>query len=267
METSLPQPVRLRLGQTLAQWRRWQCAPVQAPETVEILTAGRSNTSVRVGDGERHWVVRIDRQDPRRLGLSREAEWRCLLMAADAGLAPRPVYRDLSLGTLVCEFHAPEPGPEEEVEKITVLLRAIHKLPAVRHRLDPLARARRYLALAGGSELPEALREACRRLEEDMPAPRLCHNDLLRSNRLYSRGVLLALDWEYAAMGDPLFDLAAIIEGDGFSEERARALHWAWRGRAPTATEAARLEDQRLVYRSLAALWEQIAAPPEQGRG
>jgi aminoglycoside phosphotransferase (APT) family kinase protein len=261
METSLPQPVRLRLGQTLGQWRSWQRAPVQAPETVEILTAGRSNTSVRVGDGERHWVVRIDRQDPRRLGLSREAEWRCLLMAADGGLAPRPVYRNPALGTLVCEFHVPEPGRERDVEAIAVLLRAIHELPAVRHRLDPLARARRYLTLAGGGELPGDLLEACRRLEEGMPAPRLCHNDLLRPNRLYSQGVLLALDWEYAAMGDPLFDLAAIIEGDGFSEAHARSLHRAWRGRAPTSTEAARLEDQRLVYRSLAALWERIATP------
>ena len=143
-----------------------------------------------------------------------------------------------------------------------MLLREIHRLPAVRHRLDPLARARRYLTLAGGGELPVELVAACDRLEREKPAPRLCHNDLLRANRLYSKGVLLALDWEYAAVGDPLFDLAAIIEGDGLSEARAGALHRAWRGQAPTAAQAARLEDQRRVYRSLAALWEQIA--PDQ---
>ena len=260
MDSSLPQPVRLRLHQTLAQWRDWQCPPVEAPEVVDILTAGRSNTSVRVGDGERHWVVRIDRHDPHRLGLSRDAEWRCLRMAAEAGLAPGPAYRNPSLGTLVCEYRAPEAG-EEDVEQIAALLRAIHALPAVRHRLDPLARARRYLALAGDGELPGELIEACERLESGRPAPRLCHNDLLRANRLFSGGVLLALDWEYAAMGDPLFDLAAIIEGDRFSEERARALHSAWRGGPPTVAEASRLEDQRRVYRGLAALWERIALP------
>lgn len=229
---------------------------------MEILTAGRSNTSIRTGDGERHWVVRIDRHDPRQLGLSRDAEWRCLQMAAEAGLAPWPVYRNPSLGTLVCEYHTPEQGTEEDVEQIAMLLREIHRLPAVRQRLDPLARARRYLALAGGGELPVDLVEACKRLEQGRPAPRLCHNDLLRANRLHSKGALLALDWEYAAMGDPLFDLAVIIEGDDLSEARASALHRAWRGTAPTAAEADQLHDQRRVYRSLAALWERIA--PDQ---
>jgi thiamine kinase-like enzyme len=38
--------------------------------------------------------------------------------------------------------------------------------------------------------------------------PKPCHNDLLNLNFLSENGKVYILDWEYAAMGDPLYDLA-----------------------------------------------------------
>jgi aminoglycoside phosphotransferase (APT) family kinase protein len=266
MDPTLPQPVRLSLERALALWRRWSPAPAREPAAIEVLGGGRSNTSVRVGDGERQWVVRIDGIDPARLGLSRNAEWRCLANASGAGLAPRAVYRNPELAVLVCEYQLPDeqeristpPGVLEEPEAVAELLRRIHMLPAIRHRLDPLARARRYLRLAGHGELPVGLVRACDRLAQSPASPRLCHNDPLRPNRLFSGGRLLALDWEYAAMGDPLFDLAAVIEGDGLCERDARTLHEAWSRRSPDRAEQRRLADQREVYLGLSELWERI---------
>jgi aminoglycoside phosphotransferase (APT) family kinase protein len=259
MDETLPGTVRLRLQRALEQWRRWVPRPACAPEPGEILTGGRSNTSVRVSAADVDWVVRIDGVDPVRLGLNRSAEWRCLVVAARARLAPRPVYRNPELGVLVCEYHAPRPAPEsaDALEAIASLLRQIHRLPRIHYRLDPMARARRYLELAGHRDMPPTLVQALERLQAEPVVPCLCHNDLLGANRLRSADGLLALDWEYAAMGDPLFDLAAIIEGDCLDNAAAQALHRHWLQRSPDAGEAERLADQRGVYRALSELWEQ----------
>jgi len=258
VDPALPQPVRLSLDQALAQWRHWSPGPAARPTVCGTLTGGRSNTSILVEQEQRQWVVRVDGFNPTSLGLNRSAERRCLAHAARAGLAPRPVYWNPDCRVLVTEYLRADGDAPDALPDIAQLLRRIHTLPAIRTRLNPLARARRYLDLAGADTLPAELLAACKRLASDPVPARLCHNDLLRPNRLYSEGRLLALDWEYAAMGDPCFDLAVVIEGDNLNDAQARSLHEEWLGHAANAAELARLADQRLVYRELAALWEAI---------
>lgn len=254
MDEALPGPVRLKLDQALDQFQHWQDAPTSRPELEEQLTGGRSNTSLCVGDGSRRWVIRIDGIDPVKLGLSRDAEWRALHNAHDAALAPRPVYRNPAIGVLVYEYCAVDTGTPDSLAALAHLLRSIHALPPIKYRLDPLQRARGYLTLLGERELPAALTEACEQLDN---APLvLCHNDLLCPNRLARDGRLLALDWEYVAMGDPLFDIAVIVEGDGLTDDEAKALHGAWLGDDPSEEAQRQLALQRTVYRELAALWE-----------
>ena len=259
MVETLSQPVRLRLEQALAQWRHWQHGPVAAPTVSAVLEGGRSNTSVKISCGQTSWVVRLDGINPTSLGISRSAEWRALNQASVHKLAPKPTYSNPQLGVLVYEFCEADPVQDpttSEIEDIAGLLRAIHALPPVKFRLDPLTRARRYLHLAETSELSKTFLLACERLAQHLPTPVLCHNDLLRANRLRCNNKLLALDWEYAAMGDPLFDLATVIEGDELDEAQASRLLSTWLDAAPTQQDQQRLEDNRLVYRELNELWE-----------
>ncbi|MEM1112817.1 MAG: choline/ethanolamine kinase family protein [Pseudomonadota bacterium] len=221
-----------------------------------MLGGGLSNTSVRVADSRKAWVVRIDGLDHTRLGLSRDAEWRALEMAASRGLAPKPVFRNPDLGALVCEYHSSVSVPLN-IAGVARLLRAIHALPPIKFRLDPLQRARCYLQGPGARVLPAELVEACQALTPSKTV--LCHNDLLQANRLYSKGRLLAIDWEYAAMGDPLFDLAAVIEGDRYTNSQALALLTEWMQTEPTREALERLALQRVIYQHLARLWEGAA--------
>ena len=196
------------------------------------------------------------------MGLSRSAEWRALSQAAAQQLAPTPVYSNPELGILICQYHEPDTtlSADYPLEDIATLLRAIHSLPPIKFRLDPRARARRYLHLTGGGELSREFLQACDRLTQHATTPVLCHNDLLRANRLRSNNRLLALDWEYAAMGDPLFDLAVVIEGDKLDETQASTLLGSWLIGQPTEQDQQRLVDNRLVYRELSEQWASITA-------
>ena len=262
METDLPRAARLRATQALKQWRHWSPAPACEPSLLHNLPQGESNLSLLVGDGYDRWVLRLDQFDPRRLGLNRRAEVRAWQTAAQAGCAPHLAYFNPDLGVLVCRYLQPEPMRQTSPEQVAGLLRQIHALPRLHHRLDLHRRAQRYLELSGHSELPEEFRYACRELDRMPVLLRLCHNDLLAANRLFSGGTLWALDWEYAATGDPWFDLAVIVEGDGWSNEAIDVLVHTWLSRAATALELERLELQRVAYRALSLLWRAAMDAP-----
>jgi aminoglycoside phosphotransferase (APT) family kinase protein len=262
---TLPRPVRLRLDQTLAQWRHWHCEPaLAAPPRVErLLGEGHSNHNVLVG-GAARFVVRIDGVDPSIHGLNRRGEWRNLQAAHAAGLAPRPCYFNPDLGSLVCDYLEPVPPSAQSPAEIAGLLRGIHRLPACHARLALRERVLRYehRLAARRKPLPErlvplrepvwrSLQRAVRRTRPQV----LCHNDLLRANRIRGAAGLLAIDWEYSAMGDPLYDLAVVIAGDELDSRQGETLAGHYLGRAPSADERAALADYLVVYRYLALLW------------
>lgn len=272
MAAALPHGQRLKLAQTLAQWRQWDCDPPLPgePEYVSPLGAGHGNTCLRVtaADG-RGFAVRLDGIEPAQHGISRQAEWRALQRAHAAGLAPAPRYFNPELGALVCDYLPPDADQPDRPADIAALLRNIHALPAVHYRLDLGERIRRYQHHCDRSS-PEHLRQLApfeplvEQLLEDArrdPEPVLCHNDLLAGNRLYSGGRLWALDWEYCAMGSRWFDLAVVCCGDERSEASGEALLRAYLQRAPRAAECRELARYGVLYRYIELLWFASVAP------
>jgi thiamine kinase len=265
MAFALPRHIQLKLEQTLAQWSRWHCVPAlsRTPVVVRVLTPGISNFSVLVEAGQQ-FVVRIDGLNPSAHGLSRQTEWRTLEAAHGAGLAPHPRYSNPELGSLVCDYLAPDDAQVPHVADVARLLRAIHQLPARHHRLDLAERILRY---------EKQLEHRSRELGNDLlyyrikvahllralsgqPADAvLCHNDLLRANRIVSAGRLWALDWEYCAMASPWYDIAVVINGDSLSAPEADTLLNAYLGRAPDASERDTLHQYGCIYRYLELLW------------
>jgi thiamine kinase-like enzyme len=66
--------------------------------------------------------------------------------------------------------------------------------------------------------------ERIERLEKTNPWPLVfCHNDLVRRNFL-DGGTVRILDWEYAGMNTPFFDLAIVSENHQFTEEQEQML-------------------------------------------
>jgi thiamine kinase len=269
---SLPKNIRLKLEKTLAQWPQWKCDPVvtRAPTIIKVLTSGISNFSILV-ESEQHFVVRIDGFKPSKYGLCRQSEWRTLEAAFNVGLTPRPCYFNPDLGSLVCDYLSHDAAQGLEVADVARLLHKIHRLPPRHHRLNLAERNLRYerqLNRQGrspnnifrqyGVEVSRLLKEISKHPGETV----LCHNDLLRANRVYSAGKLWAIDWEYCAMASPWFDIAVIVNGDALPVNEIEAFLMAYLGRAPNDWERATLHRYGCIYRYLELLWYKALENP-----
>lgn len=277
MVTALPGHIQLKLEQTLAQWRHWDCeqALPSAPTTLAVLSAGQSNFSVLV-ESELRFVVRIDGINPAAHSLNRPGEWRSLVAAHRAGLAPGPRYFNPDLGSLVCDYLEPDAQQPLAIEDIATLLRGIHRLPARHHRLDLAERIlsyekrlahrdpSRWSALADYQPAVAAVLSRTRAQKQPLV---LCHHDLLRANRLYSRGKLFALDWEYSAMGSPWYDLAVVAAGDDMDAHAVDALLAAYAGRPANAAESLLVGQYGCIYRYLELLWYLVQDHPALDAG
>ena len=265
-----PSPER-SLEQTLAQWRHWRCEPPLpgAPHLERKLSGGLSNHNFLVSAAAQQWVVRIDGVNPLHHGLNRQVEYRTLQMAAQAGIAPSPCYFNPELGALVYRYLPADEEQSLAPAELARLCRAIHSLPPRRQRLDLEARARRYLGLIerAGKNLPaNALVEAVGSITSlcQDGAQVLCHNDLLPANLLRSNGCLMALDWEYSAMGNPWFDLAVAGDGQGYGSRDFSHFLEAYLGHTPGEQESMQLKRHQVIYRYIEMLWHLAEADPAQ---
>ncbi|MCB1705611.1 MAG: phosphotransferase [Halioglobus sp.] len=272
MLQSLPSNIRLKLDQTLAQWPQWNCDPVvtRAPTIIKVLASGISNHSILV-ESEQHFVVRIDGIKPSKFGLSRKTEWHTLQAAYNAELTPRPCYFNPDLGCLVTDYLAPDVAQGLVVTDVARLLHKIHRLPPTRHRLhlaDRIARYEKQLKRTGqtaGKSLRQFEGKISGILDDISQQPGesvLCHNDLLRANRIYSDGKLWAIDWEYCAMASPWYDIAVIVNGDALPAHETEGLLKAYLGRAANDWERSMLYRYGCVYRYLELLWYQALEKP-----
>jgi thiamine kinase-like enzyme len=230
------------------------------------LDGGITNRNYRLRWAGRDCVLRLPGKDTRLLGIDRVAE-RDATRAA-AGIAPDVVAFDERLGCLVTGFIAGRPVEADELrgpllEEVAGALRSIHAGPPLRWSFSPWDRVDAYrgTALRRGMPLPGGFDEvarAARRIAGALGSrPRVpCHNDLLTANFLHDGERLRILDWEYAGMGDPYFDLANLAANNGLGEADEERLLAAYHGEPPGPDRLATLR----LLRLMAAFWEAMWA-------
>jgi thiamine kinase-like enzyme len=236
------------------------------------LDGGITNRNFRATLGGREYVIRQPGKDTALLGIDRGAERVAADAAAALGIAPA-VAVELE-DCLVTEFVACSELEEHELERrVEEVARALHAfhhsaviLPARFWAADLLDEYSRIVIDRGG-KLPEPYTEAVAIAAEITAVVagerrRPCHNDLLSGNiiRAQGDGRLLLVDWEYAGMGHPYFDLGNLSINNGFEEATDERLLTAYHGEPPTPGKRAMLSLMRLLSDAREAAWGVVQA-------
>jgi len=233
----------------------------------EPLGGGITNSNVKVTRADGVFVLRVAGRETEVLGIDRAAEHEATRTAASVGVGPEVVAFVEPEGWLVTRFiEGTIPSPEAlrepaRLPQVGRTLRAIHGAPAIPGRFDALAVVESYrdAAVARGAVLPDgfpeahatAIRIASIRAAE---TPRPCHNDLLAANVIDDGARLRIVDWEYAGMGDPFFDLANFSANLELDAPGRGALLAAYFGEAREA-DLATVELMRFMSDFREAMW------------
>ncbi len=212
------------MGVEEAVQRLWPGQPVE----VERLGGGITNHNFKVFVGGETLVLRIGGKDTALLGIDREHEHEAALMAAKLGIGPEVVrFAD---GLLVTRFVAGDVGRADPAT-VGALIGRLHEAPPIASRFNSFRVVETYAATATGHGLsvPNAF-ERAHELAQEIEARRsaapvvTCHNDLLAANFIDDGERLWIVDWEYAGLGDPFFDLANFSVNNELDEESESAL-------------------------------------------
>jgi thiamine kinase-like enzyme len=243
------------------------------------LSGGITNHNFRVTLGGEQYVIRMHGADTALLGIDREAERQASEAAAEMGIAPAvaAAFDDCLVTRFVdCEPVSPGDIVARHVEEIARALRRFHdsrtQLPA-RFWVPDLLDAYASTVRERGVRLPSAYAEAIAvagLIAVALPLHELrpCHNDLLAGNiiRALDRDdddrecALLIVDWEYAGMGHPCFDLGNLSVNNDFDQAADEQLLRAYYREPPSDTRRATLALMRILSDAREAAWGVVQA-------
>jgi thiamine kinase-like enzyme len=239
---------------------------------VRPLEGGITNRNYRVNFGGEEYVVRLPGKDTNLLGIDREAERLATKQAAGLGIGPKVAAMFEKPPCLVTCFVEGRELTSEELRGQDVLaevasgLRAFHdsglELPTEFHVYD-VVRDYAEVASSRGGELPGAYEGALERAGEIVKAvgghpehqPRPNHNDLLAANFLQAPDRVVIVDWEYAGMGDPFFDLGNFAVNNELEDGDEERLVEAYFGEPATPRRKAALKLFRFMSDYREAMW------------
>ncbi|OQY26199.1 MAG: hypothetical protein B6I38_11700 [Anaerolineaceae bacterium 4572_5.1] len=158
-----------------------------------------------------------------------------------------------------------ELGQRENIKRVADAVHRVHSLPPIPETFSPFRVVENSAEIArqynvdfpdNFGELVNEMNAAETALNTSPFTPRLCHNDLLNANFL-DDGQIRILDWEYAGMGDPLFDLANFAVHHEFNDEQDRWLLESYFGEI-TDENWARLKILKIISDFREAMWAMV---------
>jgi thiamine kinase-like enzyme len=233
------------------------------------MPGGITNHNFRVDVGGESFVVRLAGRDTEVLGIDRDAERAAAEAAAEAGVGPEVVAYLPQHRSLITRFIEAEQIPEEQMSdepdlsRIVDTISRFHAVGAIPGSFDPfrVVDAYRREAEGRGVAIPRTYGRAAllaERIERAFAAsplePRPCHNDLLNANLLLAGDRVMIVDYEYAGMGDPFFDLANFCVNNGLPPEAQERVLDRYFGKA-TPAHRGRLSLMRIMSDFREAMW------------
>jgi aminoglycoside phosphotransferase (APT) family kinase protein len=248
--------------------------PGNGEVAVQPLSAGLLTETYRVGRQSAFYALKVAAEH--RPALRVELSWQVKLLerAAAAGLAATLVYCDLKGEVLLAQWVPGRPWSLREgkdpanLGRIAALLRRVHGLdiPSPTRTISPaqwiemytVALSKRALS-AVDPQLAAAAAARASELERFAPSPRvICHSDLHALNLIEQNDALILLDWEYAHVADPLWDLAGWSGNNDLEPELQWRLLTEYAGTKPVAGDWQRLRLLLWLYDYVCLLWNRL---------
>ncbi|HEY5755919.1 MAG TPA: choline/ethanolamine kinase family protein [Steroidobacter sp.] len=198
--------------------------PVEGILSCEPIKHGLTNESWLVRAKQDDIVVRISNPAVEALQIDRHSEALVLAAVSEAGIGPEVLLCDPSQRLLVTRYLGDtwteaDAVQEENIPRLGQLFRRLHRVspPTGAQRVELSDTLESYFrtlqerglqpALTTKSLRDRALQVAVTLRENS--AATLCHNDVHHLN-VTDDGTLRLIDWEYAGVGQRLFDLASV---------------------------------------------------------
>lgn len=234
---------------------------------LEELPGGITNVNYKASAPDGTYVIRLFGQHAELLAIDRANERAAASVAAGLGIGPELIRSAPREGYLVTRFlPGPQVTPEQMhspamLARVAQTLRRLHQGPPIPGTIDPFAVVGFYLgnAVARGCRpgddyawarpIADRIRPA---VGFEMTAP--CHGDLLTANFIDLGGRLFLVDWEYAGMSDPRFELANFSVNHGFTADEDRELVRLYYG-APDERALAAVRLLRFMSAFREAMW------------
>jgi len=236
--------------------------------TVSVLAGGQTNQNYRVDVDGVSYMLRVPGANTEQLGINRDYELAASKAAAAIGVGPRVFTTIQPEGVMITEFIVGRhPSPEEfrqpeMIQRIAKVIQRIHAMGTIPGSFSVFRVVDDYTTIALECETPFPenfpwLLECKREIEIAMannPLKQLpCHNDLLFTNFL-DDGEIRVLDWEYAGMNDPTFDLANFAVNLGLNDDQMHLLLQAYFGESTTRLFA-RFQCMRIMSDFRESMW------------
>ena len=230
-------------------------SPIDLAEIERI--GGLTNRNYKISAGRARYVLRLAGAGTAAY-IDRKAEAHNARVAAAAGVNAEVLFFQIADGTMLSRYVDDAPTMSAaafkdlaRVERAARAFRQMHRHPEpFAGRFDVFAQIDQYLALLrrNGARIPDgydALQkeaDAVRQvLAERSAALAPCHNDPLAENFIDAPARMYLVDWEYAGMNDPMWDLGDLSVEAGFGPEQDEALLRAYFDGQPPAAQRGRM--------------------------
>ena len=199
----------------------WHVMPFsEKPTVIKQFTNGLNHHTYLLFSNDKKFVLKLFSQNASRAILAQE-------ITSKKYLSPEILYVNENKDTIVMNYLSAETNKDNaSITSLAQTLKEVHSLPysdieADLGRFDVLAFIKQYKNEIGKTDtlinnLDQQLTPVIDIYLNDPTPWRFCHNDLVKENCLISQNEntlkTLFIDWEYAQINNPWFDIASIIQ-------------------------------------------------------
>ncbi len=190
------------LNKRLKEWRLWGLT--EEPRLVKTFTAGKNHHTALIRSKQKHYVLKVFEH-------SFEQAINAQRWAAKHRLAPDVIYAE---GSLALMDYIESNDNTNDFDSLAAALGTLHTAsPPELEPFNLMEFCEGYLKSAPQQYHADhiTLQPALDVFLNDSTPWVACHNDLVRENCLFGSQRAWFIDWEYAMLHNPWFDLAAII--------------------------------------------------------